>query len=305
MSAVPGGVTVVKCGGVVALDPAALCADVAALRGAGHQVVVVHGGSADIDRLAERLGVVTRHLTAPDGVTARFTDQAAIELLTMALAGVTKPRLVTALQSAGVPAIGLTGLDGGLLRARRKAVQRAVLDGRTVVVRDNHGGRLTGVDHRLLCALLADSYVPVVSPPALAEHGLPVNVDADRVAAAVAAALHASTVVFLTSVPGVLADPADRGSVLPVCPVAPAGPPPYTGRGIGLKLVAAREALAGGVRPPAVTARRRADPVRRAPRGPAAAEGPHPTAGRCAAPRWNAVTLCRVVTATGERALPA
>lgn len=254
----------VKCGGEVALDPAALCADVAALHGAGHQVVVVHGGSADIDRLAERLGVATRHLTAPDGVTARFTDQAAIELVTMALAGVTKPRLVTALLSAGVPAIGLTGLDGGLLRARRKVAQRAVLDGRTVVVRDNHAGRLTGVDHRLLRALLADSYVPVVSPPALAEHGRPVNVDADRVAAAVAAALHASTVVFLTAVPGVLADPADRGSVLPVCPVAPAGPPPYTGRGIGLKLVAAREALAGGVPRVLVADGRREHPVRSA-----------------------------------------
>lgn len=256
-----GETVVVKCGGTVALDPAAVCADLAELRAAGRRVVLVHGGSADITRLAGRLGVVTRRLTAPDGVSARHTDAAGMELVTMALAGVTKPRLVAALHRVGVPAVGLTGLDGGLLRAARKPVVRAVVDGRTIVVRGNHGGRLTGVDTRLLVALLAAAHVPVVSPPALDDDGGPVNVDADRVAAAVAVALGATAVVFLTGAPGVLADPVDESTALAVCAVAATGPPPFTTGGMGLKLVAAGEAVAGGVRRVLVADGRGARPV--------------------------------------------
>ncbi|MGP3983811.1 [LysW]-aminoadipate kinase [Streptomyces sp. KR80] len=238
---------VVKCGGNAAVDPLAVCEDIAALTRDSRPVVVVHGGSADIERLAGRLGVESRRLVAPDGVSARHTDRAMLEVVHLALAGLAKPRLVAALSAAGVSAVGLTGLDGGLLRARRKTAHRAVVAGRRVVVRDDHSGRITEVDAGLLRALLADGRTPVVSPPAVAEDGGPVNTDADRAAAAVAAALGASTLVLLTGAPGVLTDPADDDSALPVCAVTPSGPPPFTGGGMGLKLVAAREALQGGV----------------------------------------------------------
>src|SRR5207302_241756 len=82
--------------------------------------------------------------------------------------------------------------------ARRKAAQRALVEGRVVVVRDSHAGLLVGVNARLLHALLDAGFLPVVSPPALADDGGAVNVDADRAAAAVAAALDASTLVLLT-----------------------------------------------------------------------------------------------------------
>ncbi|MQY12870.1 [LysW]-aminoadipate kinase [Streptomyces sp. RB5] len=253
---------VVKCGGHGAVDPQAVCRDLAEVRRGGRDVVLVHGGSADIDALAARLGLPARRLTAPDGVSARYTDEATLEAVHLALAGIAKPRLVRALDAAGVPAVGLTGLDGGLLRARRKSAHRAVVDGRRTVVRDDHSGRITDVAAGLLERLLTAGYVPVVSPPALAEDGRPVNCDADRAAAAVAAALGAAELVLLTGAPGVLADPADEGSVLDVCPVPDEGPPPYTGGGMGLKLVAAREALAGGVGRVLVADGRGSDPVR-------------------------------------------
>ncbi|MEU9946571.1 amino acid kinase family protein, partial [Streptomyces lavendulae] len=180
------------------------------------------------------------------------------------LAGVTKPRLVTELAAAGVSAVGLTGVDGGLLRARRKTAHRAVVDGRLRVVRDQHSGRVTSVNSGLLRSLLADGHTPVVSPPALAEDFRPVNADADRVAAAVAAALGADVLVMLTGAPGVLADPADETSVLAECRVPLDGAPPHTGGGMGLKLVAAREALAGGVPRVLVGDGRVAEPVRSA-----------------------------------------
>jgi acetylglutamate/LysW-gamma-L-alpha-aminoadipate kinase len=141
------GITVVKCGGNAAVDPVAVCADVAELRRRGEPVVLVHGGSADIERLAERLRVSSRRLVAPDGVSARHTDAAMLEVVVLALAGAAKPRLVAALARAGVDAVGLTGLDANLLRARRKSAHRAVVDGRRVLVKDNHRGRVVGVNH--------------------------------------------------------------------------------------------------------------------------------------------------------------
>lgn len=258
------GITVIKCGGHEAVDPAAVCADVAELYRQGRDVVLGHGGSADIESLAERLGVQRRRLVSPDGVSARYTDAAMLEVVTLALAGRVKPRLVTALAALGVPGVGLTGLDGGLLRARRKAVHRAVVDGKRVLVRDDHSGRVNAVRADLLTILLGAGLVPVVSPPALAEDGTPVNTDADRALAAVAAALGAETLVMLTGAPGVLADVSDERSVVPVYRVPATGAPADVSGGMRLKLVAAREALLGGVSQVLIADGRCADPVAKA-----------------------------------------
>ncbi|HEX4063968.1 MAG TPA: [LysW]-aminoadipate kinase [Streptosporangiaceae bacterium] len=257
-------IAVIKCGGHATVTPAALSADLAELTASGRPVVVVHGGSADIERLGVRLNVPMRRLTAPDGVSGRYTDPAALEVVTLALAGAVRPRLVAALLAAGVPAVGLTGIDGGLLRARRRRTQRAVVDGRQVIVRDDHSGRITEVNTALLDCLLAAGLVPVVSPPVLAEDGAPVNADADRAAAAIAVAMRADTLVLLTSAPGVLADPADPLSVLSVCEVPQTGPPAQRAGGMGVKLTAAREALAAGVREVLVADGRVPAPVSRA-----------------------------------------
>ncbi|MEV5826924.1 [LysW]-aminoadipate kinase [Spirillospora sp. NPDC052242] len=237
------GVTVVKCGGAV--PPGPVCADLAGLAG---RVVLVHGGGPEVDGLAGELGVPARTLVSPSGVTSRHTDPAMLEVVTLALAGRVKPRLLRALAAAGVPAVGLTGLDGGLLRARRKPAQRTVRDGRTVLVRDDHSGRLTGVRPRVLRVLLDGGFVPVVSPPALGEDGAPVNVDADRAAAAVAGALGAERLILLTTAPGLLRDAADEDTVLDRCALAPDGPVPYAASGgMHRKLIASREALLAGV----------------------------------------------------------
>ncbi|GAA1989547.1 [LysW]-aminoadipate kinase [Kitasatospora viridis] len=240
---------VVKCGGSGALDVQRLCEHVAELTAAGRRLVLVHGGSAEMARLAGQLGLTLRQLTAPDGVVTRYTDAATLDVLTMALAGRVKPALLTALDRHGVAAVGLTGLDAGLLRARRKKAVRAVVDGRPTVVRDDRSGRIVEVNAALLHGLLAAGVVPVVSPPALAEDGEPVNTNADRAAAAVAVALRASRLLFLTGAPGVLTDPADPASVLDTHRLPPAGEPapPWVGGGMTIKLVAAREALVGGV----------------------------------------------------------
>jgi len=256
---------VIKCGGTAAVDVARVGADVAALARQGRGVLLTHGGSAEIERLAGRLGVPQRQLVAPDGVATRYTDDATLEVVTLALAGAVKPRLVAELARHGVPAVGLTGLDGGLLQARRKQAHRALVDGRLILVRDNHSGRVVKVNDQLLRGLLDAGLVPVVSPPALAEDGRPVNVDADRVAAAAAAALAATTLILLTGAPGVLRDPEDERSLMRECVVPIEGrPAAWACGGMALKLVAAREALLGGVSQVVIADGRREHPVRRA-----------------------------------------
>jgi acetylglutamate/LysW-gamma-L-alpha-aminoadipate kinase len=255
---------VVKLGGNAAVDVATVCADVAALIADGTRVVLVHGGSADIDALAGRLGVPSRRLVAPDGVSTRHTDAAMLEVVVLALAGLTKPRVLAALAAEGVTAAGLTGLDAGLLRARRKQAHRAVVDGRVTIVRDDHSGRIEEVATDALTALLDRGIAPVVSPPALAEDGRPVNVDADRVAAAIAGTLGADALVLLTGAPGVLADGTDEGTLLSVCAVPERGAPPITQGGMGTKLIAARDALLAGVERVVVADGRVPQPVRTA-----------------------------------------
>jgi acetylglutamate/LysW-gamma-L-alpha-aminoadipate kinase len=237
---------------------------VAWLRAAGHAVVLVHGGSADVERLAAWAGVPSRQLVAPDGTSARYTDPAMLEIVVLALAGAAKPRLLAALAKAGARAVGLTGLDDALLRGRRSRAHRAIVDGRRILVRDNHSGRIHTVNIRLLRALLDAGLTPVLSPPALDEDDNPMNVNADRAAAAVAAALGAAWLVLLTGAPGVLADPADEASALAECRLAPDRLPSYAAGGMGLKLVAAREALRGGVPEVLIADGRRPAPVRAA-----------------------------------------
>ena len=257
--------TVVKCGGTQAVDAAGICADVAGLVHKGQSVLLVHGGSGEIARLAGKLGVPQRTLVAPDNVSTRYTDPATLDVVILALAGGVKPKIVAELSRLGVPSVGLTGLDGGMLRARRKSAIRSVVDGRTVVVRDNLSGRLTGVRTELAETLLRSGYVPVVSPPAIDEHDHPVNVDADRVAAALAVALGADQLVLLTGAPGVLADPDDHTSVLSTYQVPATGAPGrFASGGMALKLIAAREALAEGVASVRIADGRVPDPVSRA-----------------------------------------
>lgn len=239
---------VIKCGGNAAVEAERVCADVAAQVRAGRRVALVHGGSADIDRLARAMNVRQRRLVTPDGVSTRYTDRETLEVLVLALAGAVKPRLLSALARHGVTAIGMTGLDGSFLQARRVAQLRATVDGRRVVVRDNHAGVVTAVDTSLLKGLLDLDLVPVISPPVLAEDGNPVNADADRVAAAVASTANAGDLIMLTGVPGVLRDPADERSLMTTCALPAEGrPAEWVHAGMALKLIAAREALQAGV----------------------------------------------------------
>jgi acetylglutamate/LysW-gamma-L-alpha-aminoadipate kinase len=258
-------VTVVKCGGGLALDHNAICHDLATAEPG--RTVLVHGGAAELDLLAGRLGVPQRRLHTPRGTSSRYTDPATLEVLLLALAGKVKPALVAALAAHGARPVGLTGMDARLVLARRTAAHRAVLDGRTMMIRDDHSGRIRAVDPSLLITLLDAGCLPVLSPPALGEDGGPVNVDADRVAAAVAAALAATRpvrLILLTAAPGVLRDPADEASLSTEVVLGADWLDGSAVGGMAVKLQAAGNALDAGVAEVIIADGRVPHPVRAA-----------------------------------------
>ncbi len=240
--------TVIKIGGGRGIDPAAALADIAERVNAGEQVVVVHGCSAAADALASDLGEPVRYVTSTAGVRSRYTDARMMQIFLMAALRV-NAELVQRLQGLGINALGLSGLDGALLRGPRKEALRIVEDGRQRVIRDDFTGRVERVNTDLLRLLLAQGYTPVIAPLALADTGDAVNVDGDRAAAMVAAALEADTLVILSNVPGLLADAQDERTL--VTSLCRGNMSQYEGQvsgGMRRKLIGAREALQAGVR---------------------------------------------------------
>jgi [amino group carrier protein]-L-2-aminoadipate 6-kinase len=227
--------------------------------------VLVHGGSDRIDRIGALLGRPSEYYTSPSGVVSRKSDPAHLEVVVMALPGTVQTEIVAALARRGVRAVGLSGVDAGLLRAKRKEGSRAVVDGKVLRVLDDWSGTIEKVDAEFLRALLRLGLVPVVGPPAVTAAGEVVNVDADRAASEVASALHAEALVLLTNVPGVLRDRDDPASL--VRSVSRDDVDSVLGLAGGRmrkKVLAARTALATGV-PRVVIASSQGDrPVERA-----------------------------------------
>jgi len=212
---------VCKIGGARAVDPAGALADIGSLVDSGTDVVVTHGGSTAVDDTLERLGIEPEYVETPSGVVGRFTDEETMDVFEMVLPGLLNTEMVAGLQSEGVDAVGLSGVDGKLLRGPRKSAVRVLEDGKRKIRRGDHSGTIKEVNSDLLSSLLDNGYTPVVSPPMAGsdedEDGnsfvTPVNTDADRTAATLAGALNA-TLVLLTDVPGILEDPDDESTLI-------------------------------------------------------------------------------------------
>jgi len=253
---------VVKIGGSEGVDIAAVCSDAAALVKRGERLVIVHGGSHDTNVLSQRLGKPAEFITSPSGHTSRRTDAATMEIFQMACRGLMNQRVVTMLQGLGVNAVGLSGVDGRIWEGERKGAVRAVVDGRTVVIRDDFTGTVDRVNVGLLRVLLDAGCVPVLSPPAIAVSGEAINVDADRAAAMTAGALGASGLLLLSNVPGLLRTYPDETSLVPR--ISRRAIEEYAGFAQGRmkkKVLGAKEALEGGVARVVIADARRATPI--------------------------------------------
>ncbi|MEM9373029.1 MAG: [LysW]-aminoadipate kinase [Planctomycetota bacterium] len=205
---------VVKVGGGRGIDPVSVVPEIAALTRSGHRVVLVHGGSHDTDVLADALGHPRQTITSPSGHESRRTDRTTLEIFQMAYCGKINKAVVESLRRLGIDAVGLSGIDAGIWIGRRKNAIRAIEDGRTVIIRDDLSGRVESVNAAFLNTLLDAGHVPVLTPPAVTDDGVTINVDADRAAAATAVALGASELLLLSNVPGVLRDAQDPDSLI-------------------------------------------------------------------------------------------
>lgn len=259
---------VVKVGGGGEIDQDAVCRDLAS-QWSRRALVVLHGASKELDRVSTALGHPPVRVTSMSGIESRLTDDATMAIFNMVYAGSANVSWVACLQRSGVAAVGLCGVDGGVLRGPEKEVLRSRLgEGRQRLHRGDRSGRVTAVNVELLQLLLGAGYLPILSPPALSEGGRPMNVDADRAAAQIAIALGASTLVFLSDVPGLLLDPSQPESLVPDVRRHEIPRAMEIARGrMRTKVLAAKEALQGGVRRVVVADGRIPQPVEMACRG--------------------------------------
>jgi len=205
---------VVKIGGGAAIGSDAFvefAKDVASL---AQPMVIVHGGNAEFSALSASLGMPPRIVTSASGRVSRYVDAPTMDAMLMAYCGKVNKRLVAAFRDAGVNAVGLSGIDGGIATGRRKPVIRGTEDGKTRVFRDDHAGTIESIDTTLVTTLLDAGFVPLLTPPALAEAGVPINIDGDKLALGIAEALGAEGLLFFSDTPGLLADRFDESSLI-------------------------------------------------------------------------------------------
>jgi len=256
---------IVKVGGRKGLDYDAVCADVAALHKEGQRVVLVHGGSYQTNVVAHQLGHPPQFVTSVSGYVSRRTDRRTLEIFEMVYCGKMNKSIVESLQQHGANAVGLSGIDGRLLEGKRKSAIKVVIDGRKRVLRDDYTGVVKQVNVDLLRLLLDAGYLPVISPLAISYESEAMNVDGDRAAAAIAAALGAEQLIILSNVPGLLREFPDESTLIERIPAQQVDA--YMGFAEGRmkkKVMGAAEAVEQGVGRVVFADARVAEPVRSA-----------------------------------------
>jgi [amino group carrier protein]-L-2-aminoadipate 6-kinase len=254
---------VVKIGGSLMKDgvPASLIEDVVALSHS-HQLMIVHGGGDIVTQYATRLGKEQRFVVSPEGIRSRYTDRETADIYQMVMSGFLAKQLVSALTKAGQRSISLAGADGLLLRGKRKAKLLIVDErGRKVAIEGGYTGKVVGVNSAFVDQLLSLGYVPVISPVAFGDDGEPLNVDGDRAASSIAIKSGADAVVFLTNVEGLKLE---ERLVERLTPQEASSKLPKIGFGMQKKVMAAVEAVEGGVKEAIVCSGTRSRPLEKA-----------------------------------------
>ena len=204
-----GKVFVIKAGGEVFADPelaSALVEQVGILHQVGIRTVLIHGGGPQSTKLATDLGLETQFVEG-----RRVTDSESLNVATMILNGQINTRILAACRDLQIPAVGISGVDAGLIRAHRRPPVEGK-DGESV----DYGfvGDIDSVEADILRKQLDNGLMPVVSPLSCDESGTLLNINADTVAAAIAAELDAEKLILVTGATGILEDIDDPGSLI-------------------------------------------------------------------------------------------
>lgn len=230
-----GRTFVVKAGGGVFGDIAmtrALIEQIGILHYFGVRVVMVHGGGPQLTEISQSLGVATRMVQG-----RRVTDERAIEVTAMVLNGLINTRILAICRELAIDAVGVSGVDAGLVRAHRRPPLR--VEGLDETVDFGFVGDIDSIDPTVIRKLLDDGLMPVVSPLSADANGVLLNINADTVAAELGAALGAEKLILCTGAPGVLERLDDPGSLISLTDLA------------GLERLRREERIADGMLPKA------------------------------------------------------
>ena len=223
------------------------------------QIVIVHGGGKEVTRIAEKLGKEQKFIVSPQGIRSRYTDKETVEIFTMVMSGKINKEIVLMLMKNNINAIGLSGIDAGIIKAMRKK-KLIIIDerGRKVAIEGGYTGKISNVNASIINRLLEEGYTPVISPIALSDEYDMLNVDGDRAAAYIAGALNADAVIFITNVDGLLLDDKlvknltynEAKAILP-----------KIGFGMEKKVLASTEAVSMGVREAIIASGNKLNPI--------------------------------------------
>ena len=228
-----GKTFVVKFSGKVTEDKTnllSLAEELALLHQVGIRVCVIHGGGKQLNELAQKLGVVQ---TVIEG--RRVTDDDTLELAKMIFRGKINTEILSALRHRGIHAVGLSGIDGGVIKAERRPPKDVVnkRTGATETVDFGHVGDVVEVDTRLINLLLENDYLPVISSLGADDDGKIYNINADTVASEIAARLGAEKLILLSDVNGIYLDASDEATKIERMTVAEARAMVTSGKATG------------------------------------------------------------------------
>lgn len=201
---------IIKVGGGAGINKEGIIKDLAGRR---QQYVIVLGANAVRNDLAMRLNCPVQTIRSESGYESVLSDESALEMIMMTYAGLARNRFVECCQKNGVNAIGLSGLDGGLVRGRRNRAIRARVNGKLVVKRDL-SGKPAEINAHLLTHLLRSGYTPVLSIPIADENGRAINADNDNIVAAIHREIGSKRIYQFIEAPGLLADVNDPDSLI-------------------------------------------------------------------------------------------
>ncbi len=199
-----GKTVVVKYGGNAMIDPELkkdVMSDIILLSLVGVKIVLIHGGGPEISSLLGKLGIESKFVNG-----LRYTDKETAEVVQMVLAGKTNKDLVSLIGVCGGKAVGLCGIDGGMIKAKKTE------DGE-----NDYGfvGEITSIDAGPIKKVLEEDYIPVIATVGTDDNGQVYNINADTAAAEIAAALGAENIITLTDIPGLMKDVNDKNSLIP------------------------------------------------------------------------------------------
>ncbi|MEW6570786.1 MAG: acetylglutamate kinase [Nitrospirota bacterium] len=173
--------------------------DIVMLNFIGIRTAIVHGGGPKVSTMMEKMGKKPKFIEGQ-----RVTDEETMDIVEMVLGGLVNKEIVSLINNLGGKAVGLSGKDGSLIKAKKKIIKKSLERGGDEIIDIGLVGEITDIDPHILVSLEKEGFIPVISPIGVGPKGETLNINADHVAAAIASGINAEKLILLTDVPGIM-----------------------------------------------------------------------------------------------------